>query len=93
MFIEIPKPKNIHDEIIGLTSKINEYRIIIRRSFFNLDSKIRPYYAPKEVRLIDEVKFQNDFDGLGNPKSDGKGLVNSKNLKKSTFHVLKKSTC
>jgi len=72
MFIEIPKPDDIDDEIINLTGRINEYRIIIRRSYFNLDSKIRPYYTPKEVKLIDEVKFQNNFDGFGNDSKQGK---------------------
>jgi hypothetical protein len=72
MFIEIPKTSNIHHETMSLTEKINEYRIIIRRSFYNLDSKIRPYYAPREVRLVDEVKFEEEFDGLGSPKCEGR---------------------
>lgn len=74
MFIEIPKPDCINDEIMNLTGRINEYRIILRRSYFNLDSKIRPYYTPKEVKLVDEVKFQNNFDGFGNPSNEGNYL-------------------
>jgi len=71
MFIEIPKSGQIHNETMALTEKINEYRIIIRRSFYNLDSKIRPYYAPREVRLVDEVKFQEEFNGMGNSGAKG----------------------
>lgn len=73
-FIEIPKPSNLHNEVMNLTEKINEYRIIIRRSFYNLDSKIRPYYAPQEVRLVDEVQFQSDFEGIGSSNLQG-GIV------------------
>lgn len=71
LFIEIPKPSQVHNEVMNLTGRINEYRVIIRRSFFNLDSKIRPYYAPKEVRLVDDARFQNDFNGLGSDKTEG----------------------
>ena len=73
LFIEIPKTNNIGNEVQSLDEKIYEYRIIINRSFYNLDSKIRSYYAPREVRLVDEVRFEEEFDGLGNPKTDGKG--------------------
>lgn len=71
MFIEIPKLEAINDEVMSLTERINEYRIVLRRSHFNLDSKIRPYYTPKEVKLVDEVKFQNNFEGFGNPSTEG----------------------
>lgn len=76
-FIEIPKPTQLHGEVMALTEKINEYRVVIRRSFFNLDSKIRPYYAPKEVRLLDEARFQSDFDGLGEAPGEG-GLTRAR---------------
>ena len=79
MFIEIPKPDLINDEVMNLTERINEYRIVLRRSHFNLDSKIRPYYTPKEIKLVDELKFQNNFEGFGSSSKEGilyKNLIN-----------------
>lgn len=71
LFIEIPKSSNIIQETMNLTEKINEYRIIIRNSVTNLDTKIRPYYVPREVRLEDQAKFEEEFEGTGSPNSQG----------------------
>lgn len=71
IFLEIPKSEEIHNEILNLTEKINEYRIVVRRSYFNLDAKIKPYYFPRRIKAADQVRFNGDFSGLGATEKEG----------------------
>lgn len=72
LFLEIPKSNKTQTEIERLGEKILEFRKVIRRSYFNLDAKIRPYYVPTQIKASYNMDFKTDFSGMGNDKKKSK---------------------
>lgn len=80
LFLEIPTTSKMKNEIDGLGEKILEFRKVIRRSYFNLDAKIRPYYVPIEVKASYTMDFKIDYSGMGNGKTKSKILTPHSNI-------------
>lgn len=72
MYLEIPQKEKLHNEILSLDEKIGELRIVMRKSFFNLDEKLKVYYKARKIEQSDENIFNNDFYGLGDSKDKSK---------------------
>lgn len=71
MFLEIPQPNHLHNELISLDEKIGELRIVIRKSFFNLDEKLKIYYNSREIEEDKNIYQGNDFYGSGDKPQKG----------------------
>lgn len=72
MFLEIPQPNHLHNELLSLDEKIGELRIVIRKSYFNLDEKLKVYYDTRLIEEDENVYQENDF--YGGVDSSQKGI-------------------